>query len=91
MTIIPADELRPETLQAVLEEFVTREGAVHGHRDVPVESQISTLLRQVRSGAAMIVYDEATESCGVVTAEQLKQLRSLSTGEIQPAGDSSPE
>lgn len=75
MTIIPPDHLRPETLQALVEEFVTRDGAIHGHQDMPIESQVSKLLRDIRSGAALIVYDEENESCGVMSAEQLRAAR----------------
>jgi hypothetical protein len=72
MTVIPFNQLQPETLAALVEEFVTRDGAVHGHEDLRVESQVSDLLRQIRSGTALIVYDEATETCGVMSREQLK-------------------
>ena len=71
MTVIPHDQLQPETLHAVLEEFVTRHGAVHGHADESVESQMSALLRRIRAGAAVIVYDEVSESCTVVSKEEL--------------------
>jgi uncharacterized protein YheU (UPF0270 family) len=77
MTIIPPDQLRLETLRALIEEFVTREGAVHGHMDVSVESQITTLLRQIRAGDAAIVYDEENESCGVMSREQLKAAEKI--------------
>jgi uncharacterized protein YheU (UPF0270 family) len=72
MTIIPHDQLEPETLAAVLEEFVTRQGAVHGHADETVESQMSMLLRRIRAGEAVIVYDEESESCTVVAKEELQ-------------------
>jgi len=71
MTIIPHDQLAPETLAAVLEEFVTRQGAVHGHADESIESQTSTLLGRIRAGNAVIVYDEESESCTVVSKEEL--------------------
>jgi uncharacterized protein YheU (UPF0270 family) len=74
MTIIPPDQLQPDTLQALIEEFVTREGAVHGHADVSIDEQVETLLRQIRAGKAVIVFDEADESCTVISREQLSQL-----------------
>jgi hypothetical protein len=74
MTVIPHDQLQPETLRALVEEFVTRDGAIHGHADVPIESQISTLLRQIQAGAAVIVYDQASESCSVIRKEHLNAV-----------------
>ena len=87
MTVIPPDQLRPETLQALLEEFVTRDGAIHGHRDMSIEQQVSTLLRQIRGGAAMIVYDEESESCGVISAEQLRAGEQRTLEESGETGD----
>ena len=72
MTVIPHDQLQPETLHALVEEFVTREGAVHGHVDVPTESQVASLIRQIRSGDAVIVYDEESESCSVVARDNVR-------------------
>lgn len=74
MTIIPPDQLQPETLRGLVEEFVTRDGAVHGHAEVPIEAQIETMLRQIRGGTAVIVFDETDESCTVVSREQLSQM-----------------
>ena len=71
MTVILYDQLQPETLHALVEEFVTREGAVHGHADVPIESQVASLIRQIRSGAAVILYDEDNESCSIVPMERM--------------------
>ena len=71
MTVIPHDQLAPETLAAVLEEFVTRQGAIHGHADETVKSQMSMLLRRIHAGAAVIVFDEESESCTVVSRDEL--------------------
>lgn len=73
MTIIPPDQLQPETLRALVEEFVTRDGAVHGHADVSIDSQIAVLLRQIHDGRAVIVFDEVNESCSVLSREQLSK------------------
>ena len=73
--IVPNDSLRPATLQAVIEEFVTREGAVHGHTDTPLKVQIEMVRRQLRSGEAVIVFDQATESCTIRPAEEIRIAR----------------
>lgn len=69
--IIPHDQLQPETLIALIEEFVTRHGAVHGHRDASADEMGSEVLRHLRSGKAAIVFDERDESCTIVMQEQL--------------------
>jgi uncharacterized protein len=64
--IVPHDALRPDTLDALIEEFVTREGAVHGHTETPVPVQIESVKRQLKSGKAVIVFDEESETCTIV-------------------------
>lgn len=51
---------------------------MHGHADVSITEQVETLLRHIRAGNAMIVFDEADESCTVISKEQLSQLNAAS-------------
>ncbi|MFI5378006.1 MAG: YheU family protein [Tepidisphaerales bacterium] len=68
--VIPCDRLRAETLDALIEEFVTRDGAVHGHTDTPIERQIAAVRRQLKSGDAVILYDEETESLTILPKDK---------------------
>ena len=74
--IIPHDQLTPEALHALVEEVVTRQGAVHGHSDVPVETMIRQVLTQLRTGKAVIVYDQAEEAASIVSKEDLRNQHS---------------
>ena len=69
--IIPHDQLSHETLAALIEEFVTRDGALHGHADTPVDAMIASVRRQLERGRAVIVFDEASETASIVTRESL--------------------
>ena len=71
--IIPPEELSPDTLRALVEEFVTRHGAVQGHTEVSIETMISQVLTQLRTGKAFIVFDEKDETCSVVTKQELSR------------------
>ena len=71
MTLIPPDQLRPETLESLIEEFVTRDGAVHGHADTPLATQTQAVQRQLKSGKVVIVFDEASESCTMMCSDEL--------------------
>ena len=70
--IIPHEQLSEETLQALVEEFVTRQGAVHGHAETPVERMIEEVRAQLRSGRAVILFDEEDESCTIVSREEAR-------------------
>jgi len=69
--IIPPEELSPDTLRALVEEFVTRHGAVQGHTEVSTDTMISQVLTQLRTGQAFVVFDEKDETCSVVTKQEL--------------------
>ena len=67
--VIPFEQLDPATLSALIEEFVTRDGAVHGHTDATIEQMCADVREQLRSRTAQIVYDERDESWTIVRKE----------------------
>jgi hypothetical protein len=69
--IVPHNHLDRETLTALIEEFVTRDGALHGHVDTPVEAMVTSVLRQLERGSAVIVFDEEDETASIITKEDL--------------------
>ena len=64
--VVPHCELSPETLTGVIESFVLREGTDYGERDVPFETKVLQVRRQLDRREAEIVYDPATSSVGIV-------------------------
>ncbi|MCE9554891.1 MAG: YheU family protein [Planctomycetes bacterium] len=66
---VPHNELRPETLRALIEEFVTRDGAVHGHMETPLEIQMEAVRRQLEAGTIQIVFDEQSETWTIVPVD----------------------
>jgi len=63
---IPYAQLSPEALHGVIEEFVTRDGTDYGEVEVSLETKMAQVLAQIKSGKAVIVFDQATESCTVL-------------------------
>ena len=63
---IPYDQLNPETLHGVIEEFVTRDGTDYGAIEVSLETKISQVLGQLKSGKAVIVFDQGSETCNIL-------------------------
>jgi len=68
---IPYDQLNPETLHGVIEEFVTRDGTDYGEVEVSLKTKISQVLGQLKSGKAVIVFDQATETCNILRSNDL--------------------
>ena len=62
----PHSELSPETLRSVIESFVLREGTDCGERDVPFETKVLQVRRQLERREVEIVFDPNTESIDIV-------------------------
>jgi uncharacterized protein YheU (UPF0270 family) len=63
---IPHAELAPETLRAVIESFVLREGTDYGAQDVPFDRKVADVMRQLERREAVIVYDPGTDSVDII-------------------------
>ncbi|HEC20420.1 MAG TPA: YheU family protein [Gammaproteobacteria bacterium] len=71
--IIPHQNIAPDTLQTLVEEFVTRSGTDYGSSEASLAEKVSEVLCQLGNGEAVIVYDPALESCNITTAAQARQ------------------
>ena len=69
--IIPHGLLKPETLRGVIEAFVTQEGTEYGEQDVPLQTKVEQVQRQLDAGSAVIVYDERDQSCAIVPKDSV--------------------
>jgi uncharacterized protein len=62
---IPPDQLSPDTLRGVIEEFVTRDGTELTDSKIKIE-QVQELLRR---GEVDIWFDRITQTCSIQAAE----------------------
>jgi uncharacterized protein len=69
---IPLDSLSPEALDGLVEEFVTRDGTDYGLVERTVAEKKSAVLRQLRRGDVVIVFDAELESCTIVSKDDLR-------------------
>jgi uncharacterized protein YheU (UPF0270 family) len=72
---VPYEELSPEALRGVIEAFVLREGTDYGERDVPYETKIAQVRRQLERGEAKILFDPVTTSVDIVVTRRVASLR----------------
>ena len=68
---VAPDDLAPDTLRAVIESFVLREGTDYGRHETSLEAKVAQVLIQLRRGEAHITFDPATESVNVVVTSAL--------------------
>ena len=71
--IIPYQNLSDEALQALIEDFVTRDGTDYGKIEMSMQEKSAHLLSLLKKGELLITYDEELQSCGLVTKEEAKK------------------
>jgi uncharacterized protein YheU (UPF0270 family) len=74
--IVPYRELSPETLRAVVESFVLREGTDYGAQELTLEQKVSRLMLQLDRAEAQILFDPNTQSVTFVPSQR-KSVRPM--------------
>lgn len=75
MIEIPPERLSPELLDAVIEDFVSREATDYGAAEVDFPVKVAQVKRQIARGEVVITFDPVTESCNLLTRHQFRQLQ----------------
>ena len=63
---VPYTELSSEALQAVIEEFVSREGTDYGDAEYSFEVKIEQVLLQLKRGEIRLFFDKESGTCNLV-------------------------
>ena len=71
--IIPPERLDQATLNAILEEYITREGTDYGEVELSLEEKLAGLRPQILSGEVKIVLDETSESISLVPSQDIDE------------------
>jgi uncharacterized protein YheU (UPF0270 family) len=69
--IIPLEQLTTDTLNAIIENFVLREGTEYGSEEVSLSDKITQVRQQLTQGSALLVYSELHETVNIVPSDQL--------------------
>lgn len=65
--IIPYQQISPDALNGLIEEFITREGTDYGEQEIALAHKVKQIERQLASGEIVIVFDAASESVSLLT------------------------
>ena len=68
--IIPHRLLSADALRGVIEAFIMREGADYGIQEVALTTKVCQVQHQLDAGTAVLVYDEASDSCTIQPTDQ---------------------
>ncbi len=83
--LIPFQQLAPETLTGLIEDFVTRDGTDNGD-ETPLQVRIDRVRRALETKQAVIVFDVESQQCQLclrhdVPKEWLEDLEQLTAAE----------
>ncbi|MEZ7831817.1 MAG: YheU family protein [Gammaproteobacteria bacterium] len=68
---IPFQDLKVETLTAIVEEFISREGTDYGDHEISLEQKVQQVMNQLQRGKIVVTFDPESQSCDLqVVAER---------------------
>ena len=71
---IPPARLQPDVLQALLEEFASRDGTDYGLHETTLEKKVGSLQRQLTQGDIKLLYDADSEQWDLVSQDEALAL-----------------
>ena len=69
--IVPYDKISKEALQALLEEFVSRDGTDSGYTKLTLQQRADQVRRQLERGEAVIVFDLQAKTTNIISRQDL--------------------
>jgi uncharacterized protein YheU (UPF0270 family) len=71
--IIPLEKISEEALEGLINEFILREGTDYGQVEVSLEKKHEQIIKQLKSGRTLVVFDPVEESASLVRKEMIKK------------------
>jgi uncharacterized protein YheU (UPF0270 family) len=72
--LVPFQRLEMEVLQALLEDYATRDGTDYGERELTTQEKVDRLQCQLGAGDLQILYDADSEQWDLVPQAQAELL-----------------
>lgn len=69
--LVPVDALSSSALDALIQEFVTREGTDYGLREYSLDEKVKSVRRQIDRGEVVIAFDLEQESATLMLRRDL--------------------
>ena len=67
---IPFQDLEAETLTAIIEEFISREGTDYGVHETSLEKKVQQVMNQLQRGEIVVTFDQESQSCDLQVISQ---------------------
>ena len=72
--LIPIEHLDADTLSAIIEQFVLREGTDYGDNTYSLEQKVAHVHAQLEQKLAVLVYSELNDSVDILPAREYKKM-----------------
>ncbi|MCP4756682.1 MAG: YheU family protein [Proteobacteria bacterium] len=69
---VPYNRIDPAALRALIEEYISRDGTFYGRIELSMDQKVDMVLKQLRSGDAIITWDLDSQTGSVVLKDDLK-------------------
>ncbi len=63
---VPLDQINPDTLRNMVNEFVTREWSELSDSGYSLDNKIDQVIQQLKEGKAKVVFDLKSETCNII-------------------------
>ncbi|MBA4501024.1 YheU family protein [Marinobacterium marinum] len=73
--IVPWQALDPETLDNLIEEFVSRDGTDYGEQEYSLSRKAEQVRAALSAGEAVLIFSECSGQCNIVPAEQARDWK----------------
>lgn len=70
---IPFEQINPDTLNRMIQEFVSRDGADWGDAGCTLEEKVKQVLNQLRSNKIKVVFDLTSQTANLVEETNRKR------------------
>jgi len=64
---VPYEQINPDTLRKMIQEFVTRDGNDWGEAGGTIEDKVAQVMQQLRNRKAKVVFDLKSQTANIVT------------------------
>jgi len=64
--VVPYSQLPVDTLRALVESFVLREGTEYGARDFTLAEKVAHVLGQLERGKAQVIFEPESQSVDII-------------------------
>ena len=71
---VPVAKLAPEVLEALLEEFASRDGTDYGEIETAMSRRVEQLRRRLQSKEMALIYESESEHWDLVSAERAAEF-----------------